>query len=100
YEPVTFYSQLQNIFVVKFAPTPELELEEEITLVLAAVCKCDIILKNDLDMHYYHKDGLIEVVDISSIQCLVGRIKTTDGKNWVVIDQSGNLSRPYYDLDD
>ncbi|KAJ6462061.1 hypothetical protein DFH09DRAFT_1494478 [Mycena vulgaris] len=99
YEPVTFYGQLQNIFVVKLPPTAELELQQETTLILAAVRKCDVTARNDLDMHYYRKDGPVEVVDISSIQCLVGRVKTTDGKNWVIIDRSGSLARPYYDPD-
>ncbi|KAJ7719554.1 hypothetical protein DFH07DRAFT_869619 [Mycena maculata] len=100
YEPVTFYGQLQNIFIVKLGPTPDLELDSETTLILAAVRTCEIILRNDLDMHYYKKDGPVEGVDMSSIQCLVGWIKTTDRKNWVVIDRSGSLSCPYYDPED
>ncbi|KAJ7780776.1 hypothetical protein DFH07DRAFT_865227 [Mycena maculata] len=100
FEPVSFYGQLQNIFVVKLPAASELELESETTLILAAVRKCEIEFKNDLDMHYYWRDGPVEVVDVSSIQCLVGRIKTTDKKHWVVIDRSGNLARPYYDPDD
>ncbi|KAJ6540310.1 hypothetical protein B0H19DRAFT_1036237 [Mycena capillaripes] len=99
YEPVTFYGQLQNIFVVRLPPARELQLKEETTLILAAIRKCEITVRNDLDMHYYRKDGPVEVVDMSTVQCLVGRIKTTDGKHWVVIDRSGNLARPYYDPD-
>ncbi|KAJ7784947.1 hypothetical protein DFH07DRAFT_864335 [Mycena maculata] len=99
YVLTTFYGQLQNIFVVKLPPAAELELEEESTLILAAIQKCEIEAHNDLDMHYYCKDGPIEVVDISSIQCLVGRIRTTDKKHWVIIDRSGNLARPYHDPD-
>ena len=90
--PQDFYGQLQNIFVVKLPKAPELKLQEDTTLILAAVRKCEITLKNDLDMHYYQNDGPVEVVDISSIQCLVGRFKTTDKRNWVVIDRSGSLS--------
>ncbi|KAJ7787859.1 hypothetical protein B0H14DRAFT_2399057, partial [Mycena olivaceomarginata] len=97
--PVTFYGQLQNIFVVKLPPSPELGLEENATLILAAIRKCNITLRNDLDMHYYQKDGPVEVVDISSVQCLVGRIKTTDKKNWAIIDRSGDLARPSWDPD-
>ncbi|KAJ7433126.1 hypothetical protein B0H11DRAFT_2376974, partial [Mycena galericulata] len=88
YVLTTFYGQLQNIFVVKLPPAAELELEEETTLILAAIKKCEIEAHNDLDMHYYRKDGPVEVVDISSIQCLVGRFRTTDKKHWVIIDRS------------
>lgn len=97
YVPTNFFGQLQNIFVVKLPAAPELQLEEETTHILAAIRRCDITARNDLDMHYYRKDGPVEVVDISSIQCLVGRVQTTDKKNWVIIDRSGNLARPYYD---
>ncbi|KAJ7131920.1 hypothetical protein C8R46DRAFT_924112 [Mycena filopes] len=98
--PTTFYGQLQNIFVVKLPAADELQLQTETTLILAAVRPCIITMKNDLDMHYYKKDGGVEVVDMSCIQCLVGRFKTTDKKTWVIIDRSGNLARPYYDPDD
>ncbi|KAF7354478.1 hypothetical protein MVEN_01137000 [Mycena venus] len=81
-------------------PAPELKLRKEETLILAAVRRCKIEAKNDLDMHYYRKEGGIEVVDMSTIQCLVGRLQTTDKKHWVVIDRSGDLARPYYDPDD
>ncbi|KAJ6592451.1 hypothetical protein B0H19DRAFT_1204792 [Mycena capillaripes] len=73
FELVTFYGQLQNIFV--------------------------ITAKNDLDMHYYQKNGPVEVVDITTIQCLVGRMKTTDNRHWVLLDRSGTLARPYHDAD-
>jgi hypothetical protein len=55
------------------------------TLVLEAIHKCNITLRNDLDMHYYQKDRPIKVVEILSVQCLVERIKTTDKKNWVIM---------------
>jgi hypothetical protein len=93
----TFYGRLLNIFVVRLPPAPELKLKEEETLILAAIQNCPITARNDLDMHYYRKEGSIEVVDMSNIQCLVGRIKTTNGRDWVIIDRSGNLARPYYD---
>ncbi|KAJ7763802.1 hypothetical protein B0H16DRAFT_1718442 [Mycena metata] len=94
FEPTTFYGELQNIFVVKLPPTPELQLPKETTLILAAVRVCTVTVKNDLDMHYYQKDGSVEVVDISSIQCLVGRLRTTDKKSWVLIDRRGKPCPP------
>jgi len=30
-------------------------------------------------------------VDVSSIQCLVGRVK--DGNQWAIVDRSGSLAR-------
>lgn len=99
FEPTTFYGQLRHIFVVKLPATPELELEQPQTLILAAVTECKITAHNDLDMHYYSTESPLQVVDMSSVQCLVGRIKTTHGNKWVIIDRSGSLARPYYDPD-
>ncbi|KAF7348742.1 hypothetical protein MVEN_01393300 [Mycena venus] len=98
--PVDFYGQLQNIFVVKLPPADELNLTEETTHILAAVTQCEITAKNDLDMHYYHKEGPLQVVDITTLQCVVGRVKTTDKRHWVIIDRSGSMARAYYDPDD
>ncbi|KAJ6521755.1 hypothetical protein B0H19DRAFT_1277057 [Mycena capillaripes] len=97
FKPVTFYGQLQNIFVVKLPPAVELELKEPTTLILAAVTECKITAKNDLDMHYYRTEGPLQIVDITCVQCLVGRVKTTNKKEWVIIDRSGSVARPYYD---
>ncbi|KAJ7258664.1 hypothetical protein C8J57DRAFT_1436814 [Mycena rebaudengoi] len=98
--PTDFYGQLQNIFVLTLPVAPALGLEKETTLILAAVRRCDIEFKNDMDMHYYRKEGAIEVVDVTSIQCLVGRVRTTNQRHWVIIDRSGDLARPSYDPDD
>ncbi|KAJ7029445.1 hypothetical protein C8F04DRAFT_962791 [Mycena alexandri] len=93
----TFFGQLQHIFVVKLPPAAELELTEETTIFLAAVTECKFTARNSLDMHYYRLEGPLQIVDIKSVQCLVGRVKTTDQKNWVVIDRSGSLARPFVD---
>ncbi|KAJ6559311.1 hypothetical protein B0H10DRAFT_1845888 [Mycena sp. CBHHK59/15] len=100
FQPKTFYGQLQHIFVVKIPRAWELQLTEETTLILVAIRTCEVNTHNDLDMHYYQKDGRLEVVDMTSVQCLVGRFKTTNGKHWVIVDRSGNLARPYYDGED
>ncbi|KAJ7710910.1 hypothetical protein B0H17DRAFT_914593, partial [Mycena rosella] len=99
YELTTFYGQLRHIFVLKLPPAAELDLTEETTLILAAVTQCKITAHNDLDMHYYREEGPLEVVDITSVQCLVGRLRTTTKKDWVIADRSGSLARPYFDPD-
>lgn len=52
---------------------------------------------NGLDLHYYSKMGRVEVVDLTCVQCVVGRVKDPDTKNgWVVIDRSGSLARAVF----
>ena len=42
--------------------------------------------------------GKLDIVDITSVQALVGRVKTqVAGGQWAVIDQSGALARAVYD---
>lgn len=49
-------------------------------------------------MHFYVEHRRTEVVDITTIQCLVGRFE--DRKEWVIIDRSGDLARASFTLDD
>jgi len=78
--PETFYGQLQHIFVVKMpAARSDLGLAKRETLILAVIQTCNIERHDSLDMHYYKRQGAIEVVDITSVQCLVGRIKDKIG---------------------
>ena len=91
--PETFYGQLQHIFVVKM---PQLLGGE--TLILGSILTCNIEEKNELDMHHYKMHGRTEVVDITTVQCLVGRIK--DRGSWTIIDRSGKLARATFELDD
>ena len=95
--PETFYGQLQHIFVVKNPGATQLLVGEPEILILGAILTCDIEEKNDLDMHYYKNHGRTEVVDITTIQCLVGRVK--DCGFWTIVDRSGNLARATFELD-
>lgn len=95
--PETFYGQLQHIFVVPMPAAEELGIAEPQTLILASILTCDIEAQNDLDMHYFKQHGRTEVVDIATIQCLVGRVRDRDW--WTIIDRSGKLARAEFALD-
>lgn len=41
-------------------------------------------------------EGRLEITDITCIQCLVGRIRTLDKKEWAIIDRSGNQARAVF----
>ena len=64
-------------------------------VLLAAIQTCNIDRSNDaLDIHYYSRMGGVDYVDVTTVQCLVGRIK--DRGHFAVIDRSGSLSRALY----
>jgi hypothetical protein len=47
-----------------------------------------------LDIRFTSNEGALDVVDITNLQCLVGRIRDRD--KWAIIDRSGNLARALY----
>ena len=93
----TFYGQLQHLFVIQFeSACPRLELNAPTTVILAAIRTCVIedsntLLVRALDIHDYTKEGALHVVDVTSVQCLVGRVK--DETQWSILDRSGGLAR-------
>ena len=94
----TFYGQLQHLFVVKFKPQARDELgledDEPLTIFLAAIKNCVLdkpATIQALDIHFYSKLGPLHVIDVTSLQCVVGRVR--DGTRWGIIDRSGALAR-------
>lgn len=51
-----------------------------------------------LDIQYYKKFTRQHIVDVTTIQCVIGRVKELDSyhKRWAVIDRSGDLNRAIY----
>jgi hypothetical protein len=100
FELQTFFGQLQHLFVINFSAATghELNLDgDDMTVILAAIRTCDIdndAGPADLDIHYYSRTAALHFVDVTNIQCLVGRVK--DGSRWAIIDRSGSLARAVY----
>lgn len=92
YHLQTFYGQLQRIFVVDIPISEILHTTHPTTVILAEISPCKIESTHPrLDIHYYSKCSTSSVLDITCVQCLVGRVP--DGKQWAVIDRSGALAR-------
>lgn len=94
----TFYGQLLHIVVIHMPSDVLSGTHNNETLFLADIHSVKIECKNNLDMHYYSQMGQREVVDMSCVQCLVGRVKVTTqtGSRWAIIDRSGELARALY----
>lgn len=93
----TFYGQLEHIYWVNFpGPCAELGNDEPTTYILAAIRNC--VLESDdreltgLDIHFISRMGNLDVIDITSVQALVGRVQDMSG-DWAIIDRSGVLAR-------
>ncbi|KAH9847274.1 hypothetical protein C2E23DRAFT_742220 [Lenzites betulinus] len=98
-QPKTLYGQLQRIFEIQLSPLSPQDAAAPSPIILAAIHVCDIQRSNNnLDIHYYTRMGRVDYVDITTIQCVVGRIK--DRGQFAIIDRSGTLSRAIYLNDD
>ena len=87
-----FFRQLQHIFIVSLPASLALGLKIRTTIILAAVHTCfNPRIQSDNGMHYYSREGHLEVVNMECVKCLVGRVK--DGKEWAIVDCSGDCAR-------
>ncbi|KAF7332811.1 hypothetical protein MSAN_02432300 [Mycena sanguinolenta] len=97
YVKQTFYGQLTHLYRVHFPTSvPSLKILEPTTYILAAIRACD--LKPDvtqlrgLDIHFHQGYGHLDVIDVTALQALVGRVPAQNNE-WAVIDRSGALAR-------
>jgi hypothetical protein len=106
FEPKTFYGQLEHIYVIRLTPSgSDIQVNSDLQtpIILAAIRNCKTREQGPtelegLDIHLYSTMGGLDVVDITSVQALVGRVKyTVDGGGWAVIDRSGSLAQAEWD---
>jgi hypothetical protein len=87
FEEKTFFGQLKRILVLELPATPRLNLVEPTTLILALIQEVKVTLKDGI---FFYKDfGVEEVVDLKTVQCVVGRVKCRG--EWAIIDRSDNV---------
>ena len=82
-----FFAQLNRILVLELPPAPRLDLTKPTTLILALIQEVNVTLRDGI--YSYKEFGVEEVVDLKTVQCVVGRVK--DRGEWAIIDQSNNV---------
>lgn len=99
---LTYYGRLEHIITITLTEAHRsLQPSGPATSIFALIHRC--ILKEDdpqlagLDIHFFSKEKQsFDVVDITSVQCLVGRVNA--GRNsWAIIDRSGKLAQAMYE---
>ncbi|KAI0087621.1 hypothetical protein BDY19DRAFT_1073305 [Irpex rosettiformis] len=89
-----FFGQLMHIIAVDIPDIPSLNIPST-RVVLAAIRSCKVTSSHEiLDIHYYSEYGPLDLVDLTTIQCIVGRVY--DRGQWGIIDRSGSLNRAMY----
>ena len=92
FELQDFFGQLQCILVIELPSTPQLNLAMPTTIILALIKNVKATLMDNI--YYYKEPGVNEVVNLTMVQCVVGRIWDRD--EWAIIDRSYLLSHTYH----
>ncbi|EKM74272.1 hypothetical protein AGABI1DRAFT_95753 [Agaricus bisporus var. burnettii JB137-S8] len=82
--PVVFYGQLKRIIILQIPASVELDQESPSTAILVVVDSLKTIKQGNLD--YSVKQGPLEVVDLSTVKCVVGRVN--DRGRWGIVDRN------------
>lgn len=97
----TFYGQLQHLFTIRPGLHHSNAAVNDIpksTIILAAIRHHveddDYHSPGNLDIKYSSRVGALHFIDVSSIQCLVARVKDRNTPTrWAIFDRSGSLAR-------
>ncbi|KIK15583.1 hypothetical protein PISMIDRAFT_114957, partial [Pisolithus microcarpus 441] len=96
FEKRTFFGQLRHIIVLHLSNSVEVDGSAP-TIFLAAIQPCKVTGFNNLDMHFFSDlQKSTNMVDMTCVQCVVGRVADSGGRLWAIIDRSGNLARASY----
>jgi hypothetical protein len=87
FEEKNCFGQLNCILLLELPPEPRFALAEPTTLILALLHEVKVTLRDGI--YSYKEFGVEEVVDLNTVQCVVGRVK--DRGEWSIIDQSDSM---------
>ncbi|EKM74305.1 hypothetical protein AGABI1DRAFT_48245, partial [Agaricus bisporus var. burnettii JB137-S8] len=79
-----FYGQLKRILVLELPPLPRFSLNTPTTIFFAVVQRLNTVAEHN--NIYYRDVGPIEVIDLNTVECLVGRV--WDQNLWAIVDRS------------
>jgi len=88
FEEQDFFGQLGRILILEIPSAPKLHLAEPTTIIVAVIREVKAKLTDGI--YYYKEFGLDEVVDLETVQCVVGRIQ--DRGRWALIDRSNSTA--------
>jgi hypothetical protein len=81
----SFFGQLKRVLVIDLPNIPPLGLSSPLTVIYAVVQTVKVTEKDGF--YIYRVPGTIQIVDLNTVQCVVGRVKDRD--RWSIVDRSG-----------
>ena len=92
FEATECFGQLRSILRFNLPAGIAPSVTETTTLVPAIVRSTEVSYETSLKIPYYNNLGRLEAVDMSTVMCVVGRVKDHRGR-WAIIDRSGKSAR-------
>ncbi|RXW12674.1 hypothetical protein EST38_g13181 [Candolleomyces aberdarensis] len=94
------FGRLTHILLLKVPPTPILNVTEATSIAFAVIEECEKPVQHPsgLDIYFYSKTKSAEVVDITTVKALVGRV-FWDNK-WAIFDRNGKLEQALFAEDE
>ncbi|KAF9042392.1 hypothetical protein BJ165DRAFT_1486944 [Panaeolus papilionaceus] len=83
FELQSFFGLLKRVFVLDIPDSPEFGIKAE-TVILALVREAKV--KTVSNLPCYKELGALEVIDLATIKCVVGRVH--DRKHWYILDRT------------
>jgi hypothetical protein len=96
----TFFSSLQHVLSLELPASRDLNLSRPLPLVFVAVRTCITSTFSPVanyDIHYYLRLGGLNLVDLKTVQCLIGRVQVNN--SFTILDRTGSLQRAWYNED-
>jgi hypothetical protein len=87
FEEKTFFGQLQRILILELQAARRLDLAQPTTVILALIQEVKATLRDGI--YTYKEFGAEEIVDLKTVQCVIGRVK--DRGVWSIVDRSDNM---------
>lgn len=92
FEATECFGQLKSILRFDLPAGIAPLVTETTALVLAIIRNTTVIYETSLMIPYYSELGHLEAVDMSTVMCIVGRVKDHRGR-WAIVDRSGKSAR-------
>ena len=92
FEGTECFGQLRSILRFNLPAGIALPVTKTTTLVLAIIRSTEVAYETSLMIPYYKQLGRLEAVDMSTVMCVIGRVKDHRGR-WAIVDRSGKSAR-------
>ncbi|KAG8940966.1 hypothetical protein FRC04_004857 [Tulasnella sp. 424] len=89
----TFFGRLERTVAFTLRPSPQLNITEETTFILADILPCQTI-QDQYGFYEYSSYGTREVINLNAIRAVVGRIH--DRGKWVIVRRKGGIEHAHY----